>query len=206
MSKADSVKARLRNLVIKEKNMEILTWSRPTSPASAKPEIVAEYLLNERGVFVKREKRMPKKAGLTALTGFRIGYAAIPSGDYRAAPLDRNAILWHKISRIKEAGAGSLIVSGNQKDTITLYFDPADRGAIQAYIDIMRQQHPTIGAPDYDAAAWLCWRDDDDWGDDPHLSLVDMVALEGDTERFIEPEILEETRLPGVRDNAGVLN
>lgn len=80
--------------------MEILTWSRPTSPVGAKPEIVAEYLLNERGIFVKREKRMPKKAGLTALTGFRIGYAAIPSGDYRAAPLDRNAILWHKISRI----------------------------------------------------------------------------------------------------------
>jgi hypothetical protein len=180
--------------------MERLTWSKPTSPADDLPVIVSEYLLNERGIFVKREKRMPKKAKFTALTGFRIGYAAIPGTDYRAAPLDRNAILWHKITRISEAGEDGLIVSGNRQDTIALCFDPADRAAILAYIQTMRQQHPPIGAPDYDAAAWLCWRDDDDWGDDPNLSLVEMVALEGDTERFIEPEILEETRLAGVRD------
>ncbi|MEA4807623.1 zinc ribbon domain-containing protein [Acetobacterium wieringae] len=182
--------------------MKPLSWSRSTSPAGAKPEIVSEFLLNELGIFVKREKRMPKKAGLTALTGFRVGYTAVPGSDYRVAPMDRSAILWYKITRIVEAGPEGLIVSGNQKDTITLCFDPADRGAIQAYIDAMRQQHPAIGAPDYDAAAWLCWRDDDDWGDDPNLSLVEMVALEGETERFIEPEIFEETRLPGVRDHA----
>lgn len=182
--------------------MDILTWSLATSPAGDLPAIVSEYLLNDLGIFVKREKRMPKKAKFTALTGFRIGYAAVAGTDYRAAPLDRTAILWHKITRIREAGSDSLIVSGNRQDTITLCFDPADRGAILAYIQTMRQEHPISGAPDYDAAAWLCWRDDDDWGDDPGLSLAEMVALEGDTERFIEPEILEETRLAGVRDGA----
>ena len=50
--------------------MKQMTWSRSTSPAGEKPVIVSEYLLNELGIFVKREKRMPKKAGLTALTGF----------------------------------------------------------------------------------------------------------------------------------------
>lgn len=182
--------------------MKPITWSRSTSPVGAKPEIVSEYLLNELGIFVKREKRMPKKAGLTALTGFRIGYAAIPGTDYRAAPLDRTAILWHKITRIQEDGADCLIVAGNRQDTITLCFDPVDRAAVLDYIKTMRQQHPTIGAADYVAAAWLCWRDDDDWGEDPGMSLAEMVALEAETERFIEPEILEETRLPGVRDNA----
>lgn len=182
--------------------MKQMIWSRSTSPAGEKPVIVSEYLLNELGIFVKREKRMPKKPGLNALTGFRVGYAAVPGTDYRAAPLDRTAILWYKITRIKEVGSNGLIVSGNQKDTIALGFDPADRAAVMDYIQTMRQQHPVIGAPDYDAAAWLCWRDDDDWGDDPNLSLVEMVALEGETERFIEPEILEETRLAGVRDEA----
>lgn len=181
--------------------METMSWSLPTSPAGELPVIVSEYLLNPLGIFVKREKRMPKKAKLTALTGFRVGYAAVPGTDYRAAPMDRNAILWHKITRIKEAGEGCLIVSGNRQDTINLCFDPVNQMAVQAYIKTMRQQHPTIGAPDDVAASWLCWRDDDDWGD-AQLSLAEMVAREYDTERFIEPEIFEETRLPGVRDHA----
>lgn len=180
--------------------MKPMTWFRSTSPAGAKPEIVSEYLLNELGIFVKREKRMPKKAGLTALTGFRIGYAAIPGTDYRAAPLDRNAILWHKITLVKETGDDCLVVSGNQKDRIDLCFDPANRDVIMAYLSTMRSQHPQVGATDYDAAAWLCWRDDDDWGDDPGMSLTEMIALEKDTERFIEPEVLAETRLIGVRE------
>ena len=107
--------------------MKQMTWSRSTSPAGEKPVIVSEYLLNELGIFVKREKRMPKKPGLTALTGFRVGYAAVPGTDYRAAPLDRTAILWHKITAVKEAGPDRLIVSGNQEDRITLCFDPDDR-------------------------------------------------------------------------------
>lgn len=180
--------------------MEPMTWSIPTSPAGAKPEIVSEYLLNELGIFVKREKRMPKKAKFTALTGFRIGYAAIPGTDYRAAPLDRTAILWHKITTIKETGADCLIISGNQKDSITLCFDPANRDAVMAYLTSMRQQHPMVRAADYAAAAWLCWRDDDDWGDDPGMSLTEMIALEMDTERFIEPEVLAETTLIGIRE------
>lgn len=47
--------------------MKPLTWTRSTNPAVEKPVIVSEYLLNEQSIFVNREKRMPKKAGLTAL-------------------------------------------------------------------------------------------------------------------------------------------
>lgn len=179
--------------------MEIMTWSRPTSPVGASPVIVSEYVLNELGIFVKREKRMPKKAKFTALTGFRIGYAAVPGTDYRAAPLDRNAILWYKITRIQETGESCLTISGNRQDTINLCFDPDNREAVQEYIKTMRQQHPIVRAADYDAAAWLCWRDDDDWGD-PQLPLTEMIALELETERFIEPELLAETTLIGVRE------
>ncbi|MEO1814522.1 MAG: hypothetical protein ABGU93_02880 [Acetobacterium sp.] len=180
--------------------MKQMTWSRSTSPAGEKPVIVSEYLLNELGIFVKREKRMPKKPGLTALTGFRVGYAAVPGTDYRAAPLDRTAILWHKITAVKEAGPDRLIVSGNQEDRITLCFDPDDRDMVMDYVATKRREHPPVRAADYAAAAWLCWRDDDDWGDAPGMSLAAMVAREKETERFIEPEVLAETHLAGVRE------
>lgn len=180
--------------------MEILTWSKSTSPAGAKPEIVSEYLLNDLGIFVKREKRMAKKAKFTALTGFRIGYAAIPGTDYRAAPIDRTAIFWHKITAVKEAGTDCLMISGNRNDNIILCFDPSNKDTIMAYLTTMRKQHPMVRAADYVAAAWLCWRDDDDWGDDPAMSLTDMIDLEMDTERFIEPDVLAETILIGVRE------
>lgn len=43
--------------------MKPLTWIRSTSPAGEKPVIVSEYLLNELGIFVKREKGCRKKPG-----------------------------------------------------------------------------------------------------------------------------------------------
>jgi hypothetical protein len=59
----------------------------------------------------------------------------------------------------------------------------------------MRKNHPPVKTADYDAASWLCWRDDDDWGDNPFMPLLEMIEIEKDTDRFIEPEILEETVL-----------
>ena len=58
--------------------MEQLTWMAQTSPPGEMPIVVAEYVLNELGVFVKRERRVPKSAPLNRLTGFRVGYKAIP--------------------------------------------------------------------------------------------------------------------------------
>lgn len=175
--------------------MENLTWSQITSTEGEKPMIVSEYVINELGVFVKREKRMPKKAKLTALTGFRIGYQAVPGTDYRAAPLDRNAILWHKIKAVEER-PDCLLVEGNSKDTISLFFKPEEKEAVVGLVKAMRNAHPPVKAADYDAASWLCWRDDDDWGD-PLRPLAEMIVEELETDRFIEPEILEETVLRG---------
>lgn len=179
--------------------MEAMTWIKQTSPEGEVPMVVSEYVLNDLGIFVKREKRVPKKAKFTALTGFRIGYAAIPGTDYRAAPMDRTAILWHKLTLVKDDGADDLIIKGNRKDTITLIFEPENRSAVIQFIETKRQQHPIVGAEDYVAASWICWRDDDDWGD-PQMTLSEMIDLELDTERFLEPEVLAETRLAGVRD------
>ncbi|NLZ99420.1 MAG: hypothetical protein GX924_00055 [Clostridiaceae bacterium] len=176
--------------------MEQLTWTAQISPPGETPLIVAEYVMNELGVFVKREKRVPKKDLLNKLTGFRVGYKAIEGTEYRAAPLDRNAILWKKVTSVTQSAAGSLRVCGNSNDEIELYFDEAMREDIFCYIRDMREANPPVAAADFDAADWICWRDDDDWGD-PFAPLTDMIAEELETERFLDAETLEETVLPG---------
>lgn len=174
--------------------MEGMTWVTQVSRPGEKPTIVAEYVLNQLGVFVKRERRVPKKDPLHKLTGFRVGYKAIPGTDYRAAPLDRNAILWQKVTSVDETPDG-IRIRGNQKDEILLAVEPGTRDQVLQYIQAMRRSHPLNVAADYDAASWICWRDDDEWTD-PYATLSDMIAEELDTERFLEPEVVEETVLP----------
>lgn len=174
--------------------MEGMTWVAQVSRQGEKPVVVAEYVLNQLGVFVKRERRVPKKEPLHKFTGFRVGYKAIPGTDYRAAPLDRNAILWQKVTSVDEA-SDSIRIRGNQKDEISLAVEPGTRDQVLQYIQAMRRSHPLNVAADYDAASWICWRDDDEWTD-PYATLSDMIAEELDTERFLEPEVVEETVLP----------
>jgi hypothetical protein len=180
--------------------MEILNWSIQTSPLGELPVIVSEYVLNELGIFVKRERRMPKSAPFTAVTGFRVGYAAIPGMDYRAAPMDRRAILWHKVASVTGIGESGLTIRGNQNDEIALIYSPENKDAVARYIAAMRQLHPPVAPPDRAAAAWICWRDDDEWGE-PFAPLADMIREETGTKRYIEPEVLEETRLTGTPDD-----
>ncbi len=173
-----------------------IVWTAQTSPSGEVPVVVAEYVLNELGIFVKREKRVPKSALLNKLTGFRVGYKTIRGTDYRAAPVDRNAILWKKVVSVTENASGCLCVRGNRNDEIELHVEEVMRNDILRFIQSMRDMHhPPVTAADYDAAAWICWRDDDDWGD-PFAPLTDMIAQELNTDRFIEPEVLEETVLP----------
>lgn len=181
--------------------MDTMNWMIQTSGQGVLPMIVSEYLLNDLGVFTKSERRMPKKAPLTAVTGFRIGYAAVPNTDYRMAPIARNAILWHKITSVSADGSGFITVCGNTKDTISILCTPENHDAVLQYIAIKRQLHPVVVEADFAAASWICWRDDDDWGD-ALASLTDMVNDELGTERFIEPEVLEETEITGVVESS----
>lgn len=174
--------------------MEQMTWNIKTSEPGVAPEIFSEYVINDLGVFVKRESHVSKKAPLHAATGFRIGYKAIPGKDYRAAPIDRNAILWHKVTCADEYSTDGIIIRGNRNSVIDMHFLPENREAVLRFIEIMRTRHPAVAAADYTAAAWLCWRDDDEW-EDPFAPLADMIEAESGVERFIEPEILEETIL-----------
>ncbi|MHC1693914.1 MAG: zinc ribbon domain-containing protein [Eubacteriales bacterium] len=176
--------------------MDELNWMLQTSPDGQTPAIVSYYLLNNLGVFTKRERRISKKAPLTAVTGFRVGFTVVPGKDYRAAPMDRNAILWHKITSVKETRENSLTVKGNAHDEIELSFNPEYRDAVLRYIATMRLRYPAVAAADEKAAAWICWRDDDDW-DDPFLPLSEMVKNELNMRRYIEPEVLSETELAG---------
>ena len=179
--------------------MNTMNWTLQTSDQGILPVIVSEYLLNDLGVFTKSERRMPKKAPLTALTGFRVGYAAVPNTDYRMAPLARNAILWHKITSVTVSETGLISVHGNSKDEITILCTPENRDSVLQFIAAKRQQHPVVLEGDFAAASWICWRDDDEWGD-AFATLTDMVHEELETERFIEPEVLEETEITGAVD------
>ncbi len=174
--------------------MESLTWKAQVSKPGQKTAIVAEYVLNDLGVFVKREKRVPKSAPLNRLTGFRVGYKAIPDTDYRAAPLDRNAILWKKVTAVVENGDG-IRICGNRADQLELVVEGGQRGEVLRYIEVMRDAHPPVAAADFDAASWICWRDDDDWGD-PFAPLSAMIAEELTTERFLDPGVMAETEIP----------
>jgi hypothetical protein len=176
--------------------MEQLTWMVQTSPPGKIPIVVAEYVLNDLGVFVKRERRVPKNEPLNMLTGFRIGYKLIQGTGYRAAPLDRNAILWHKVTDVIEKAEDYLCIRGNRKDEIEIFFDIECRDEVLRFIRTMRSLHPPVAAADYSAASWICWRDDDEW-DDPFAPLTEMIEEELNTERFLEPEVVEETVLPG---------
>lgn len=181
--------------------MDTMNWTIQTSAQGVMPMIVSEYLLNDSGVFTKSERRMPKKAPLTALTGFRIGYAPVPNTDYRMAPNARNGILWHKITSVSVDDSGFITVRGNTKDVISILCPPDTHDAVLQFIANKRQLHPVVSEADFAAASWICWRDDDDWGD-ASASLVDMVNEESGTERFIEPEVLEETVISGVVDSS----
>ncbi len=175
--------------------MEQMTWSIQTSSPGITPVIISEYVLNDLGVFVKRERRISKKAPLHAITGFRVGYTAIPGTDYRSAPIDRNAILWYKVTCADEIGQDGMIIRGNRDSEIIVSMLPENRDLVLHYIQMQRSQNPVIASADYTAASWLCWRDDDDWGD-TNTPLAVMIENESETERFIEPEVLEETVLP----------
>ena len=177
------------------------TWSIQTNPPGSKPAIIAEYLLNDLGLYVRREQRMPKGAPLTAVTGFRVGYAAVPGTDYRAAPMDRDVLLWRKVTSVTDNGDGSLTVCGNRSGAITVVCPPEMRDDVIRTIADMRRRNPPVAAADPEAAAWICWRDDDEW-DEPLAPLSDMVRDEAGMNRYIEPEILEETVLPVMPDYA----
>ncbi len=174
--------------------MDVLTWNIRTSLKDDLPEVYSEYLLNDLGVFVKRERRMPRSNLFTAVTGFRVGYFSVPGADYRVAPIDRDAILWYKVTSIEEVSENSLLVKGNRSSEIVIYYPLDNRDTVLQYIAVMRQNYPVIIQADPVAASWLCWRDDDEW-EDPLLPIINMVEEEMQTERFIEPEILEETEL-----------
>lgn len=174
--------------------MNTMNWSVETGEKGKLPIIVSEYLLNDTGVFAKREKRMPKNEPFTAITGFRVGYIKVKNADHRMALMDRNAILWHKITLVSLDDYGDIVVTGNRKDVIIIRTTEENRLEVTNFIDRKRMEHPPVEAPDKVAAAWMCWRDDDEW-EDPSMPLVKMVENELRMNRFIEDEILEETMI-----------
>lgn len=172
----------------------IVNWQIMSSREGETPAIFSEYLLNDLGIFVKRMRRVAKKGFLNALTGFRVGYTPVPGTDYREGPLDRNAILWHKLTSLTQLSQNEIQLTGNSSDKIVLVIPPELIYTVQQYIENKRLAHPPVSEPDEQAAIWLCWRDDDEW-EDPQMTLAAMIEAEKSVDRFIDPDVLEETRL-----------
>ena len=172
----------------------IINWQMITSREGEMPIIYAEFLLNDLGVFVKRMRRVAKKGFLNSLTGFRVGYTPVPGTDYREGPLDRNAILWRKLTSAVQISQSEFQLTGNSNDQIILAVPPELIYSVQQYIDSRRNINPPVVEPDIEAANWLCWRDDDEW-ENPQMPLTAMVEAEKNIERYIDPDVLEETRL-----------
>lgn len=178
--------------------MDILNWSIQISPVGVKRMIVSEYVLNDMGIFIKDEYRMPKKDVLTTITGFRVGYNNIPNTDYHAAPGIRNAILWHKITDITEDEQDNFTIKGNSDDVIKMVLYQEDREQILNYISQKQKQHPTVIDADKSVAAWMCWRDDEEW-EDPYASLRVMIQEEIGVDRFVE-DVIEDTVLKNIEN------
>lgn len=172
--------------------MDKLSWLIQITKPGDLPMVIAEYLLNDMGVFVKNEYRVPKKNILNTVTGFRIGYVDIPNTDYRMAAKDRNAILWCKVTSATENEPGSIVICGNKNDKITLRFELDQRDTILNYITKKRFEHPLTPEANESAAAWMCWRDDDEW-EDITLPLESMVNIELEMKRYLEKEVLNDT-------------
>lgn len=173
--------------------MKVMYWSIQTSEQGVLPVIMSEYLLNDMGVFIKSELRMPKKGLLTAVTGFRIGYELVKGTDYRMAPYSRNALLWKKVTSVNTEIPGKIEIKGNKEDVIIVVYDLLNKAEIMQYIEEKRIQYPPVIEADSTAAAWICWRDDDEW-EDRYMSLPDMVTSELQVKRFVE-DVIEDTIL-----------
>ena len=85
-----------------------------------------------------------------------------------------------------------MLVKGNKAQTITVMVEPSDRQRVSNFIADQRSLNPLVPGPDFDAASWICWQEDDDWGD-PFAPLKEMVDLELQTERFLEQETVDKT-------------
>ncbi len=86
-------------------------------------------------------------------------------------------------------------IRGNQKDEILLAVEPGTRDQVLQYIQSKRESHPLNVAADYDASAPGFAGETMTSETDPCATLSDMIAEELDTERFLEPEVVEKTVL-----------
>ncbi len=174
--------------------MNTMNWLIQTSEPGTLPIAVSEYLLNDMGLFIKCELRMPKDGPLNAIYGFRVGYRVVKGTDYRMALTYRNAILWHKITSVVEEELGTVVIYGNTEDVISIQFDLASRNLVVQFIEEKRRKYPPVIAADPAAVVWMCWRDDEDW-EDITMPLNEMVNLELKGARYIDEDVLEETVL-----------
>ncbi|MCK9314358.1 MAG: hypothetical protein M0P20_09960 [Methanocorpusculum sp.] len=174
--------------------MDKLAWCIEFPPEKGSSYTVADYVINDLGIFARTEKRTKKTGAASQLWGFRVGMNKVKGTDYLAQAGGRQALLWQKISGVT-IGDNQITVRGNRDTKIQIFCTAENFAEVSALIQTMRAAHPMESGPSIDAAGWICWEQDEDW--EAGESLDDMITTEiSSVERYIESDILEETIIP----------
>lgn len=174
----------------------MLGWTMELAEESKKGGFYVDYLLNDLGIFLRKEERVLKPSLLQRTTGFRAGFKKPDGKDYYLRYHSRDALLWRKIYSVSDQG-NHILVRGNSNKEILLFLEPGMKTQVLDLIYKKRREHPPLLEEDLEAADWISWSQDEDWGDEIK-SLAEMVEEERSVERFIEAEVLVETILPAL--------
>ncbi len=138
-----------------------IAWSSVSPIRKDSTYISLEYVLNDLGVFCKGEQRTKDVGFAMSRIGAPLGLTAVENADYAAKTLGRVAILWSRISDVKDdTERGVIVVFGNANDKIVIQCDQSKKDDLLSRIDSMRQFCAASPESDETAAAWLAWAAD----------------------------------------------
>lgn len=138
-----------------------LIWSSVSPIRKDSTYISLEYVLNDLGVFCKGEQRTKDVGFAMSRIGAPLGLTAVENADYAAKTLGRVAILWSRITEVKDdTERGVIVVFGNANDKIVIQCDQSKKDELLSRIDSMRQFCTASPESDETAAAWLAWASD----------------------------------------------
>ncbi len=138
-----------------------IIWNSVSPVRKDSTYVSLEYVINDLGIYCKGEIRCNDVGFATSRIGSPIGLTAVDGAEYAAKPLGRVAILWNKITDIKDDVAnGTIVVFGNANDRIVMKHEASEKNNLLSRIDSMRRFCASSPISDEAAAAWKSWAAD----------------------------------------------
>lgn len=155
-----------------------IIWNSVSPVRKDSTYICLEYVVNDLGVFCKGEVRTNDVGYAASRIGAPLGLTPVDNAGYAAKSLGRVAILWNKITDLKDDVAnGTIVVFGNAHDKIVMKHDTTDKGSLLSRIDSMRRFCASSPITDEDAAAWKAWAADTSIAN-PFAPLDELIEAE----------------------------